>query len=63
MPLVTVKVFAERLADESFAQKLTAAVTEAVVGVCGEASRDDTWVLVEGVPRSQWAFGGKPKSL
>jgi 4-oxalocrotonate tautomerase len=63
MPLVNVKVFDDRLNDDAFAGKLTAALTEAVVTVCGESSRANTWVLIEGVPRSQWAFGGEHKLL
>lgn len=61
MPLVNVKVFEDRLDDEAFAGRLTSALTEAVVAVCGEASRGNTWVVVEGVPRSQWSFGGEHK--
>lgn len=61
MPLVNVKVFADRLDDDTFSEQLTRAITEAVVGVCGEGSRDATWVMVEGVPRSQWSFGGERK--
>lgn len=61
MPLVNVKVFEDRLSDDEFADRLTAAVTEAVVAVCGESSRANTWVIVEGVPRSQWSFGGERK--
>ncbi|TFD53893.1 hypothetical protein E3T46_03245 [Cryobacterium sp. Hh11] len=63
MPLVTVKVFEDRLTDEAFSASLTSAVTEAVVAVCGESSRENTWVVVEGVPRSQWSFGGNLKLL
>lgn len=61
MPFVNVKVFEDRLDDEEFAAKLTSAVTDAVVSVCGESTRENIWVVVEGVPRSQWSFGGKPK--
>lgn len=61
MPFVTVKVFEDRLSDEKFAGRLTSAVTDAVVSVCGEGSRENTWVVVEGVPRSQWSFGGEHK--
>ena len=61
MPFVTVRVFEDRLSDEEFAGRLTSAMTEAVVSVCGENSRENTWVIVEGVPRSQWSFGGERK--
>lgn len=63
MPLVTVKVFEDRLKDEAFSVNLTSALTDAVVAVCGESSRENTWVVVEGVPRSQWSFGGELKLM
>jgi 4-oxalocrotonate tautomerase len=59
MPLVNVKVFEDRLDDAEFAGKLTAAMTEAIVSVCGESARENTWVIVEGMPRSQWSLGGE----
>jgi 4-oxalocrotonate tautomerase len=61
MPFVNVKVFEDRLEDAEFAGKLTSAVTEAIVSVCGEDARENTWVVVDGVPRSQWSFGGERK--
>jgi 4-oxalocrotonate tautomerase len=63
MPLVTVKVFEDRLKDDAFSANLTSALTEAVVAVCGESSRENTWVVLEGIPRSQWSFGGELKLL
>lgn len=63
MPLVTVKVFEDRLDDAAFSARLTTALTEAVVEVCGESARDNTWVVIEGIPREQWSFGGKLKLL
>jgi 4-oxalocrotonate tautomerase len=63
MPLVTVQVFEDRLLDESFSARLTSALTETVVAVCGESSRENTWVILEGIPRSQWSFGGNLKPL
>jgi 4-oxalocrotonate tautomerase len=61
MPFVNVKVFQDRLDDEEFGARLTTALTEAVVSVCGESTRENTWVVVEGVPRNQWSFGGRLK--
>lgn len=61
MPLVNVKVFEDRLKDDAFAEQLTQAITNAVVEVCGENSREATWVMLEGVPRAQWSFGGERK--
>ncbi len=63
MPLVIVKVFEDRLDEETFSAKLTTALTEAVVAVCGESSRENTWVVIEGVSRKQWSFGGRFKPL
>lgn len=63
MPLVTVKVFEDRLDDEQFAPALATALTEAVVTVCGEDARANTWVVIEGVSRKQWSFGGIFKPL
>ena len=63
MPLVTIKVFEDRLDDDQFADKLTSAVTDAVVSVCGGTSQQNTWVVVEGVPRGQWSFGGVRKLM
>jgi 4-oxalocrotonate tautomerase len=63
VPLVTVKVFEDRLDDATFSAELTIALTEAVVSVCGESARENTWVVVEGIPRKQWSFGGKLKLL
>jgi 4-oxalocrotonate tautomerase len=59
MPLVNVKVFEDRLDDVEFAGRLTSAMTDAIVSVCGESARENTWVIVEGVPRTQWSFGGE----
>jgi 4-oxalocrotonate tautomerase len=63
VPLVTVKVFEDRLDDAAFSARLTTALTEAVVDVCGESARENTWVVIEGVSRKQWSFGGKLKLL
>ena len=63
MPLVTVKVFEDRLDDAAFSAQLTTALTEAVVEVCGESARENTWVVIEGVSRKQWSFGGRFKPI
>jgi 4-oxalocrotonate tautomerase len=63
VPLVTVKVFEDRLDDEKFSEALATAITDAVVNVCGEDSRPNTWVVIEGVSRKQWSFGGVFKPL
>ncbi|MBS1678237.1 MAG: tautomerase family protein [Actinobacteria bacterium] len=59
MPYLEIKAFEERFEDENVAPELIAALTDAVVSVFGEDARDATWVVVEGVPRNCWGFGGK----
>ena len=61
MPLVTAKMFEGRLTDET-EPKLIAALTDAIVSVFGEELRNDTWVVLEDVPRSRWGIGGRAAS-
>ena len=61
MPYVEVKAFESRFADEAVAERLIAAVTDAICDVFGEGVRDQTWVVVEGVPERHWGFGGKAR--
>lgn len=62
MPLIEVKLFETRLADEAVAADIIAAVTDGLCSVIGEAARDQTWVVVEGVSPKRWGFGGKVRS-
>lgn len=62
MPLVNVKLFEHRLAqDPGLAERLAVAIDEVVAEHCtgADGARPDTWVVVEGVPRSQWTFNGE----
>jgi 4-oxalocrotonate tautomerase len=59
MPLIEVKAFEGRFADDEKSETLIAALTEAMVEVYGEAVREETWVVLEGVEPSKWGFGGK----
>ena len=62
MPLVTVKMFEHRLQDDpELAQRLAVAIDEVVAehGTGPNGKRPDTWVTVEGVPRTQWTFNGE----
>ena len=62
MPLVTVKMFEHRLQDDpELAQRLAVAIDEDVAEHCTgpNGKRPDTWVTVEGVPRTQWTFNGE----
>ena len=59
MPIVEVKLYDTRINDETVS-KLIEKVTDAVCECTSEALRDDTWVLVQGFPKSQWGTAGKP---
>ena len=59
MPIVEVKLYDTRINDETVS-KLIEKVTDAVCECTSEELRDDTWVLVQGFPRSQWGTAGKP---
>lgn len=58
MPIVQIKAFDRRFADAEDNRRLIAALTDAVCEVFGEDVRDETWVLIEGVPPTHWGFGG-----
>ena len=61
MPLVNVKLFEDRLQnDREMAERLAVAIDEVVAEHCStDGKRPDTWVVVEGVPRTQWTFNGE----
>ena len=59
MPLVDIELI-EGVFDEDQKQRMIRDVTEAMVGVEGEAMRGVTWVRVQEVPSGEWAIGGKP---
>lgn len=59
MPYVEVSVFEERFEDETFTARMVDAMAQAVASVLGEAAGNDTTVIVHGVPRSRWGYGGK----
>ncbi|HEX3834477.1 MAG TPA: tautomerase family protein [Solirubrobacteraceae bacterium] len=59
MPIVEIKLFDSRINDETVPQ-LIQKVTDAVVECTSEAIRDETWVVVQGLPPKQWGVGGKP---
>ncbi|UOQ59628.1 hypothetical protein MUN76_11280 [Leucobacter rhizosphaerae] len=64
MPLVTIKMFEHRLQqDPELAERLAVAIDEVVAAHCTgpEGARPDTWVVVEGVPRTQWTFNGSTR--
>lgn len=59
MPLVNVKVI-EGVFTEAQKTEMVTALTDAMVGVEGEAMRPVTWVVIEEVKSGDWAIGGKP---
>jgi len=59
MPLVDIQLI-EGVFDDSQKQKMIHDVTEAMIGIEGEAMRGVTWVRVQEVASGEWAIGGKP---
>jgi 4-oxalocrotonate tautomerase len=59
MPLIEVKAFERRFEDPETAGRLIAKLTDALCDVYGEELRDETWVVLEGVPPPRWGFGGE----
>lgn len=61
MPLVTINLI-ENVFDKKQKQEMIAKVTDAMVGIEGEAMRGLTWVVVNEVSEGEWGIGGKPLS-
>jgi hemoglobin len=59
MPLVDIELI-EGVFNHNQKQRMIHDVTEAMVGVEGEALRGVTWVRVQEVASGAWAMGGKP---
>ena len=59
MPIVEIKLYDTRINDETVPM-LIEKVTDAVVECTTEEIRQDTWVIVQGLPKKQWGTGGKP---
>lgn len=59
MPIIEVKLYDTRINDETV-PKLIEKLTDALVECTTEAIRDETLVVVEGIPKKQWGTGGKP---
>lgn len=62
MPLVEISAFEQRFEDTEVTEELISRVTDALCEVFGEESRAETWVVVKGVPSSNWGFGGKVRA-
>ena len=62
MPLVDIELI-EGVFDDDQKQRMIRDVTEAMVGVEGEAMRGVTWVRVQEIASGEWAIGGKPMTV
>ena len=61
MPLIEVKAFEHRF-DDAKAKLLIEKLTDALVAVYGEPARDETWVILHGISKQLWGFGGKVRT-
>jgi 4-oxalocrotonate tautomerase len=61
MPLVDIQLIAGVFNPQQ-KRDMIEKVTEAMIGIEGEALRGVTWVRVLEVPSGEWAIGGKPLS-
>jgi 4-oxalocrotonate tautomerase len=59
MPLIEVTLLEGRL-REGVAAELIRELTDSFVGVVGEAARDQTWVIVNGVESERFGVAGRP---
>ncbi len=59
MPLVDIQLI-KGVFNDSQKKAMIERVTEAVIGVDGEALRGVTWVRVLEISSGEWAIGGKP---
>ncbi|HTO86883.1 MAG TPA: tautomerase family protein [Thermoanaerobaculia bacterium] len=59
MPLVDIQLI-EGVFNDTQKRNMIEKVTEAMVGIEGEAMRGVTWVRVLEVSSGEWAIGGKP---
>jgi 4-oxalocrotonate tautomerase len=59
MPYIDVKLYEDRLDAESI-RRLIERLTDAVVEVYGEATREQTWIVLQEVEPSRWGIGGRP---
>jgi len=58
MPLVTIDVIKDVFTPEQ-KKEIIEKVTDAMVGVEGEAMRGVTWVRIKEVEQGDWAIGGE----
>ena len=58
MPLIEVKLYDTRVADQAQVERIIAKLTDALCEATEEGIREHTWVIVEGIPKNQWGRGG-----
>ena len=61
MPLISAKFYEGRLNAET-EPRLVEALTNALVSVFGPEIREQTWVILEEVPRGRWGVGARTSS-
>jgi 4-oxalocrotonate tautomerase family enzyme len=62
MPFIEVKVFEHRFEDAEKSALLIERLTKAMGDTYGEDVGKETEVVLTGVPKSHWGFGGKVRS-
>jgi phenylpyruvate tautomerase PptA (4-oxalocrotonate tautomerase family) len=60
MPIVEIKLFEQRLVEDTRAAELIDHVTDAFRATFGEDVARDTQVIVIGVSPRHWGIGGRP---
>ncbi len=58
MPLIEVKLYDTRVADQAQVDRIVAKLTDALCEATEEGIREHTWVIVHGIPKNQWGRGG-----
>jgi phenylpyruvate tautomerase PptA (4-oxalocrotonate tautomerase family) len=59
MPFIEIKAFEHRFEDAERSALLIERVTKAMADTYGEAVGAETEVVLTGVPRTRWGFGGR----
>jgi 4-oxalocrotonate tautomerase len=59
MPLIEVKLYDTRVADEAQVQLIIDKLMDGLAEAIGEGIREHTWVIVEGIPKNQWGRGSE----
>jgi 4-oxalocrotonate tautomerase len=59
MPLIEVKIYEDRLTEQT-RPALISALTGATVSVFGPEISANTWIVLTPVPRDHWGIDGEP---